>query len=157
MLLQLAHVLEIVDRPRQLHASGRAQLAHAPGLLGDFLDAVQLHLVGDLLGEVDHVVERGRQQQDVLLVHGRHEGAVGEAVQLVGDVVGAVLEVAKPRMPGGAFEQALTELRQHFRNQLALLGEKFVELALLRDQAEFHVSSAPSWLSMRRATATAEA
>jgi hypothetical protein len=65
---QAAHVLESVQGLGELRA-GLAQ--HAGKLLGGFhrrLDLIQAEIVGDLLGEVDDVVQRAREAEDVLAV-----------------------------------------------------------------------------------------
>jgi len=77
----------------------REVLAHPAGGFGDLLDVVEVDLVGDLLGEVHDVVQRRRQGEDVLPLDRRDEGLVDEAVDVVGDVVGLVLEIPEPRMP----------------------------------------------------------
>ena len=92
--LHAVEVLEPLERLLQQLAGALQALADLFGLVGDVADVVQIDLVGHLLGQVHDLVERMRQQEDVLLVDRGDERTVREPVNLVGYVVRLVLEVA---------------------------------------------------------------
>src|SRR5438270_3745051 len=129
--LELFEALQVLERARHHVARPGQVLAHPAGVVADLADVVEVDLVRYLFGQVDDVVERGDEGEDVLALDRRHEGAVDQAVDLVRHVVRLVLEVAQPRMPGAAFEQAFGELDQGLLNKLTLLREEVVEAALL--------------------------
>src|SRR5579884_741766 len=133
----LVQVLELLQPVAGDLDAGRGQaLAQGLGRLRHLVHPVQLHLVAGLLGEVDDVVERGGQGQDVVLVQRGHEGTDGQLVDGVRDLVAAVLEVPEPRVTGPTLEQALGELGQGVADQLSLLPEEVVEVPLARHDAQ---------------------
>src|SRR5829696_6289684 len=73
-------------------ASGRVEhMSEVLGLRHRRLDLVQPEVVRDLLGVVDHVVERGRERVDVLAVDRRDERLVEALDDVVGDPVAVLL------------------------------------------------------------------
>jgi len=99
---------------------------------------VEVDLVGHLLGEVDDVIQRRGQGEDVLPLDRRDEGLVDQPVDLVGDVVRLVLEITETGMTRPTLEQALAQLHQGVVDERALLCEEVVKATLLRNQAESH-------------------
>src|SRR3954447_1319753 len=113
-----AHPVAVVLEPVDLHGVVRdvAEAAHprhrlddlrgdlhedvgeALGLLHRRLDPVEAEVVGDLLGVVDDVVQRGRQREDVLAVDRRHERLVQALDDVVRDPVALLL--ADQDVPG---------------------------------------------------------
>src|SRR3954470_11395136 len=90
----VAQVLEVAQPRHRLGdlAAGLEQdVRQALGLLHRRLDAVEPEVVGDLVDEVDDVVERGGEGQDVLAVDRRHERLVEPLDQVVGDPVARLL------------------------------------------------------------------
>ena len=83
------------------------------------------------------------QHQDVLLVDRRHERAVGEVVDLVGDLVTAMLDVTKRRVMAPLFVQRTAELTERLPDELALLVEKFVKAALPQNEVQFRDPTPP--------------
>ena len=101
------------------------------------LDAVEAEEVGDLLGEVQDVVEARRQREDVLAVDRRDE----RRVELVDDVVGdpVALLLGEQDLPGQVrpLRPALQHLLEHAGGLHDVRGgllEEVVELALLRHE-----------------------
>ena len=72
--------MRLLEHVRQLHR-----------LLHRRLDLVEAEVVGGLLGEVDDVVERRRQREDVLAVDRRHERLVDPLDDVVRDPVAVLL------------------------------------------------------------------
>ena len=105
--LAVAVVLQPVDLHREVadvpeRAQARDRVVHlAAGLVQDpgellrlvhrRLDAVQREVVGDLLDEVDDVVERGGEVEDVLSLDRRHERVVEALDDVVRDPVALLL------------------------------------------------------------------
>src|SRR5579884_266544 len=135
-LVQVLELLQLVEGAGDLDAGRGQALAQGLGRLRHLVHPVQLHLVAGLLGEVDDVVERGGQGQDVVLVQRGHEGTDGQLVDGMRDLVAAVLEVPEPRVTGPTLEQALGELGQGVADQLPLLPEEVVEVPLARHDAQ---------------------
>src|SRR5918999_2543825 len=90
-------VMDVLERPQPRdrardRPSGLVQDAgHLGRLVHRRLDAVQAEEVGDLLDEVDDVVQRRRQRVDVLAVDRRHERLIQALDDVVGDPVALLL------------------------------------------------------------------
>src|SRR3954467_5463272 len=113
----VAVVLEPVDLDRVVrHVAEVAQLRHRLGdlagrlvehvgellrLFEGGLDLVEAEVVGDLLGVVDHVVERGCERVDVLAVDRRDEQLVEAADDVVRDPVALLLADEDVAREGG--------------------------------------------------------
>src|SRR5579884_116538 len=135
-LVQVLELLQAVEGASDLDAGRGQALAEGLGRLRHLAHPVQLHLVAGLLGEIDDVVERRGQGQDVVLIHGGHEGADGQLVDGVRDLVAAVLEVPEPRVARSALQETLGQLGQGVADQLPLLPEEVVEVPLTRHDAQ---------------------
>src|SRR5438874_13117072 len=77
-----------------------------------------------------------RQEQDVLLINGGRKRAVRQVLDLPGDVVTHVLELAEAGMAVSAFRKRLAELGKRLADQRALPLEQLIEAVLARNQAE---------------------
>jgi hypothetical protein len=149
----VAIVLQTVDLDREVRdvlerAQARHRLGDLParleqdvrqplGLLHRGLDLVQAHVVGDLLGEVDDVVEPRGQLQDVLALDRSDERLIEALDDVVGDPVALLL--ADQDVPGELL--ALGEGAQHLVEQVRGaddvprgLLEQVEELAVLGDE-----------------------
>src|SRR6185437_14813132 len=73
----------------------------------------------------------------------RGEGAVGQVVELVRDVVARVLEVPKGRVAALTLAQRLAEGGEGLVDDRALLLEKVIEAMLARNQAQLQAGSTP--------------
>src|SRR3954468_15092600 len=135
---EVGHVLEraqarhrLLDLPRRLQEDVR----HPLRLLHRRLDLVEAQVVGDLVDEVDDVVEVGRELEDVLAVDRRDERRVQLVVDVVGDPVALLLaDHDVPREVG-----AIREVREHLVEQVrpvrdvaGCLLEQVKELAVAR-------------------------
>ena len=100
-------------------------------------DLVQPEVVGDLLGVVDDVVERGGQVQYVLAVDWRDERLVEPADQVVGDVIAVVLagqDLAREVLALGISGQHLVEQLGRSHDVRAGTLEQVEELAVVASQ-----------------------
>ena len=86
-LLHAAHALEVLARDRELLAGADDDRALLHGVARGKLDAVQAEEIRGLLQVVDHVVDLGRELEDVLAVEGRDVLRVEERDQLARDCV----------------------------------------------------------------------
>src|SRR4051794_39790563 len=149
----VAVVLEPVDLDRVVrHVAEVAQLRHRLGdlagrlvedvrellrLLERRLDLVEAEVVGDLLGVVDHVVERGRERVDVLAVDRRDEGLVEPPDDVVGDPVPVLLadeDVAGELAALGERDEHVLEQARGAQDVAAGLLEEIEELPVTRGE-----------------------
>ena len=101
------------------------------------LDLVEAEVVGDLLGEVDDVVERRGEQDDVLTVDRRHERVVEPVDQVMGDPVAVLLadqDVAREVLLLGVAAQHLVEQVGSAHDVGGGFLEEVEELAVLRHE-----------------------
>ena len=113
------------------------------GLLHRRLDLVEPEVVGDLLGVVDDVVERGGQLVDVLAVDRGDERLVEALDDVVRDPVAVLLadqDVARELVALGEVAQHLLEQAGGAQDVAAGLLEQVEELAVARgeDAGEAH-------------------
>ena len=113
------------------------------GLLHRRLDLVEAEVVGDLLGVVDDVVERGRQLVDVLAVDRGDERLVEALDDVVRDPVAVLLadeDVAGQLVALGEVPQHLLEQAGRAQDVASGLLEQVEELAVARgdDAGEAH-------------------
>src|SRR5207302_7452234 len=84
---------ESLERNCQLRAGLCEALAETVRRVSYRTDGVEVDLVRRFFSQVDNLIERMSQVEDVLLVDRRHERAVGQGVDLMGDVVTSVLDL----------------------------------------------------------------
>ena len=126
---QPRHGLRDLARRRVEHPREVLRLRHRR------LDLVQPEVVGDLLGEVDHVVERGGQLVDVLAVDRRHEGLVEALDDVVRDPVALLLadqDLARELVALGVLLQQLLEQSDGALDVPARFLEEVEELTIAR-------------------------
>jgi len=129
-------VLQPIDCLSQLNAGFCEAFAELLCRVGDRFDLVEVDLVRNFFRQVDDLVESMRQEQDVLLLNGGRKRAVRQVVDLAGDVVTHVLELAEAGMAVSAFRKRLAELGKRLADQRALPLEQLIEAVLARNQAE---------------------
>src|SRR5882724_361336 len=78
------------------------------------------------------------QQQNVFLLHGRSECAIGQVVDVVCDLVASVLELTQSRMAIFSLRKRVPQLSERLADQRALMTEELIEAMLSRDQAQLH-------------------
>src|SRR3954451_12479856 len=101
------------------------------------LDLVEPEVVGDLLGVIDHVVERGRQRVDVLAVDRRDEGLVEPPDDVVGDPVPVLLadeDVAGELAALGERDEHVLERARGAQDVAAGLLEEIEDLPVTRGE-----------------------
>src|SRR5439155_486365 len=128
----------------QLNAGFRQAFAELLCRVGDRFDLVEVDLVRNFFRQVDDLVESMRQEQDVLLLNGGRKRAVRQVVDLAGDVVTHVLELAEAGMAVSALRKRLAELGKRLADQRALPLEQLIEAVLARNQAELQALTTPA-------------
>ena len=112
------------------------------------VDPVQDAGVGDLLDEVDDVVEAADELVDVLAVERRDEGVLELVPDVVADPVAALLEVAQLAGEPLALVVGAEELLEHPRageDVLGVLDEELEELLLAGNEGKAHRFARDSW------------
>src|SRR4051794_14454425 len=130
----VAEVAQLGHRLRDLAGRLVKHMRELLGLLEGGLDLVEPEVVGDLLGVVDHVVERRRERVDVLAVDRRDEELVEAADDVVRDPVALLLADQDVAREGGVLGVAAQHLIEQIR------GAEDVARGLLEQVEELAVS-----------------
>src|SRR3954451_14907558 len=137
VVVDVAEVAHPRHRLGDLARRLQQDVRHPLGLLHRRLDLVEAEVVGDFLGQIDDVVERTGQLEDVLAVDRRDEGVVQALDHVVGDPVALLLadqDVAREVSALGIGAQHLVEQVGRPDSVRGGLLEEVEELAVLRDE-----------------------
>jgi hypothetical protein len=140
------HVRQQAYRRPDPFAAGQTDVGELLRLFGQAADVVEGDGLGDILGQVEDVVHGGDQTVDLLPAQGRDEGLVQELNRLVGDAVGAALDLVGRLGVAHRLLARLTQFMYQRRQLLAALHdqfgmgiEKLEKPALLRHESGEHV------------------
>src|SRR5581483_1992980 len=135
-------VLEAVEPPHrgvQLDRAAVDDVGLRLRLVRDHLHAVELDVVCRLFDVVADVVEHPREPVEILAVERRHERAVEQGDQLVGEPVALVLSLLDPDgevLAVGELGEQLDEQAAHLDGVRGRLAVELEELRLLRNESK---------------------
>src|SRR5574338_278519 len=139
--LDALEALELLERADDLLALQHDDARLLGGGRRRRVDLVQDAGVGDLLDEVDDVVQAADELVDVLAVERRDEGLRQALADVVADAVAAALRVAQLAGEPLALVVGAEQLLEHpgaGEDVLRVLDEQVEELLLARDEGQAH-------------------